>query len=208
MPQLSFSKLLSHTFPGIFIALGIFMMIDLVLFHNHNKSEFMIFIFQDWKTLLVSVAFLIFLGTIFGVVIDSIHHMIESKIYYNSKIAENGFIKSEKEFFKDLKSNNVSYWYFVGFLPLEKIQYLNDEYYSYLECDTNLGLSFLFSAFVYPLFLVLHGYTCVAVLIFIILIILSAYCFYSGYKNYFVFYEKRVEFVRGALDHLDEKRRK
>lgn len=153
--QLSFSKLLSHTFPGIFIALGIFMIIDLV-FHDDAKGEFKTIIFQDWKTFLGAITFLIFLGTIFGVIIDSIHHLIEGKLD-KFKAAEK-FKKSESEIFKDKSGNNVGYWYFVGFLPQEKVEYLSDAYYCYLECDFNLSLSFFFSAFIYSSFLFLNGY--------------------------------------------------
>lgn len=202
--QISFPKLLSHTFPGIFVALGIFMIIDLVLFHD-NISGFQIDIFEDWKTFLGTVSFLIFLGTIIGVIIDSIHHMIE-KLIDTTDVAKNKFIKFREKIYKDLENKSVSYWYFVGFLPLEKVIYLNDGYYCYVECDFNLSISFFFSAFIYSSFLFLHGANLFKVgVIFIVLFILSVFCFYSGYKNYLCFKQQRVEFVKGAIEHPDRK---
>lgn len=193
--QINFSKLLSHTFPGIFMFLGISMLIYSCV---NGESVVKIQFFEDWKVMLVTFAGIIFFGTIIGIMIDSISHKIQNVItkfdFYN-KIEQ-----KEKDFYKDLNNKPVSYVYFIGFLPLERLQFLNDDWYCYIEFELNMFISFFFSAFIYSYFIFIIGFDLLIVAtVFIILIILSIYNLYSGIDNFLKFRNCRVDFVKGAL---------
>lgn len=193
--QINFSKLLSHTFPGIFMVLGIFMLIYSCV---NGESVVIIQFFEDWKVMLVTFAGIIFFGTIIGIMIDSISHKIQNVI---KKFGSYKKIKwKEEEFFKDLDNEPVSFVYFIGFLPLERLNFLNDDWYCYIEFELNMFTSFFFSAFIYSYFIYVIGFDLLIVaIVFHILIILSIYSLYSGIKNWLNFMNCRVDFVKGAL---------
>lgn len=226
--QINFSKLLSHTFPGIFTAIGISMLIYSKFFHGGVNKEFQSAIIGDWQIFIGVLGGLVFFGTLIGVIIDSIHHtLIESgiscimdkacsikknKTHDHHKIVEYIIDKAcsakeeietyRAEVFKDLHGNSVSAFYYIGFLPLERFQYLNDNYYSYVECEFNLFLSFFFSAFIYSYLIFLHGYGILSVVIlFFVLLILSFYFLYSGTKQYLKFIKWRIDVIKGAIEH-------
>ena len=193
--QINFSKLLSHTFPGIFMVLGIFMLIySCVNGESVEKIQFL----EDWKAMLVAFVGIIFFGTIIGIIIDSFSHKIENFI---KKFEQYKKIElKEKEVFKDLDNEPVSFVYFVGFLPLERLQFLNDDWYCYIEFELNMFISFFFSAFIYSYFISIIGFDLLIVrIVFLILIILSIYSLYSGIKNWLNFMNYRVDFIKGAL---------
>jgi len=199
--RITFSKLLSHIFPGIVVALGIAMLVYVFFFNTCVNGEFVgkIQIFEDWNAMLAAFAGIIFFGTIIGVVVDSLHQKIEKIIGNRGPFKEIG--KKEKEVFKDLDNKPVSFVYFIGFLPLERFHFLNDDWYCYIEFELNMFISFFFSAFIYSYFISILGYNLLSVIItFLILIILSIYSLWSGMTNLMTFRKCRVDFIKGALE--------
>ncbi|NAS88737.1 hypothetical protein C4E24_03215 [ANME-1 cluster archaeon AG-394-G21] len=199
--QINFSKLLSHTFPGIFTAIGIFMLIFLAFSHEGVNWEFQIGKnFEDWKTFMGALGALVFFGTIVGVVIDSIHHLIERK--FITKYVGTEIEAEEAEVYKDLSGEKVGFHYFYGFLPLERFQFLLDNYYSYVECEFNLSISFFLCSFIYAYFILAFGCDLRLVgAIFIIFIFLSGFCFYSAKENYIKFRKYLLDMIKGAIEH-------
>lgn len=182
------------------------------LFHDSINGDFQIkTIFEDWKTFIGALGGLVFFGTIAGVILDSIHHTIVEPMIDRSKLKlfkvkvkerVEEIKTKEDEVFKDLKGNHVTYFYFVGFLPLERFQYLTDHYYCYVECEFNLFLSFLFSSFIYSYFIFECGCSLLAaIIVFFALIICSVYCLYAGTHNYLNFKKRRIDFIKGALEY-------
>ena len=325
--QINFSQLLSHTFPGIFTTISIFMMIDIIFHYENVIRVFQIgIIFENWITFIVALSGLVFFGTITGVIIDSIHHMIVSKIidventeiiiknkylfswdeisgkdnkrligflkkrfniewvdeakiekidddktirvyfennclyfklnddeteiiviiddvetdefivkqqndklniYKNKTVIEkiidfihpiivwktkegNDPIKEinddEAEVFLDLKNGKrVGVYYFIGFLPLERFQFLIDNLYSYVECEFNLSISFFFSSFIYGLFIFKCGCSWgIALVIFLIMIGLSIIGFFSAVKLYIKFRKNQLDIIKGAIKHYND----
>jgi len=208
--QINFSKLLSHTFPGIFTAFGISMIFYILFSDNINGDFHIINIFQDWKIFIGAIGGLVFFGTIIGIIIDSFHHTIEQIIIDDVIVKKIGSAKKiadeikcrETEIFINLDKKQVKWFYFIGFLPLERFRHLTDNYYSYEECELNLSISFFFSAFIYSYF----SYICecgllTAGIVFFILLTLSIYCFYSGTKHHLLLKLMRIDFIQGALEH-------
>lgn len=200
--QLTFSRLLSHIFPGIVVALGIVMLVYVMFFNTCVNGEFVgkIQIFEDWNAMLAAFAGIIFFGTIIGVVVDSLHQKIEH-IVVNMHDSFKAIEEKEKEVFKDLDNKPVSFVYFIGFLPLERLHFLNDDWYCYIEFEFNMFISFFFSAFIYSYLISILGYNLLSVIIvFHILIILSIYSLWSGIMNLRSFKMCRVDFIKGALE--------
>lgn len=203
--QISFSKLMSHTFPGVFATIGIFMILY-VIFSNLIKEAFSIKnIFENWILFIGAFGGLIFFGTILGVIIDSIHHIIEKIVINKSKWASkrDKEIKDKQNYvFKDSQGNNVTWFYYVGLLPIDKLNYIDENYYCYAECLSNLSISFFFSAITYSIFFYIVGYRIIAFFVLICLIILSIFCFYAGLNFLFNLKLNRVDLVKGANEHL------
>lgn len=199
--QISFSKLLQHTFPGIFSALGIFMVLYLIFLDSADDVFEIKTFFVDWKIFLGWLGGLIFFGTIIGVIIDAIHHIIETiileKTFRGKEIG-----KKEKEIFKDLNNNEVGKYYFIGFLSLEKFEFIIDNFYCYVECELNLSISFFFSAFIYSYFIYkLIDNQFAAGIVFFILIFLSIFCFYSGKEDYLEYRKHFIDIIKGGMDY-------
>ena len=176
--QITYSKLLSHTFPGIFATIGIFMVIYILFADDFDMNFQVKQIFESWTVFIGVFGGIVFFGTIIGVIIDSFHHMIEQYIIQNiieKKLHQNDekdrlFLEykiknNEEKVGKDLNNNPVSGFYYMGFLPLERFKYLTDNYYSYIECELNLSISFFFSAFIYSYFAYICRCTSLSILI-------------------------------------------
>lgn len=218
--QISFSKLISHTFPGIFVAIGIFMIIYMMFLDSIKNTFLMEDISESWTLFIGVFGSLIFVGTIIGIIIDAIHHLIEE--FFLDEIIEgmewskklNDQIKKEEDYLvKNLISNVlVSYegkkfkwFYYLGFLPIEKLSYIDENYYCYQESLFNFSISFLFSSIIYSKFLYNLGYnSTIYGSIFIFFIVISILCFWSGLTFYLNLKLNRVYFVKGALDHLNQ----
>jgi hypothetical protein len=76
--QISFEQMLSHMFPGLFLALTIFMVLDI-----WSSFNFTSIILKDITALIAFAGLLFIVGTILGVLIDSFHHDILQPYYFN-----------------------------------------------------------------------------------------------------------------------------
>ncbi|WP_054864302.1 hypothetical protein [Methanosarcina barkeri] len=82
--QISFSTLISHTFPGVFASIGIFLMLY-TQFSDPISNLFSLLQEKDniWASFIGAVGSLIFFGTITGIIIDALSHVIIKLLYYN-----------------------------------------------------------------------------------------------------------------------------
>ncbi|KKH55551.1 MULTISPECIES: hypothetical protein [Methanosarcina] len=219
--QISFSKLISNTFPGVFVTIGIFLVLYM-LFSNYIDSLFSLLQGQgnSWATFIGAVGSLIFFATIVGILVDTLSHLfIETLIYkvvnilpfrrlinnkmdyINCKESDLINILKDKNLYKDVDDNRVKWFYFIGFLPIDKFIYIDENYYCYQECLFNLSLSFIFSTIIYTVFFYFSKYsTWIVVATFSIFLLLSLFCFYSGLYFYLTLRLSRIEFIKGALD--------
>jgi len=192
LSKMSFSHLVCYTFPGIFTALSIL----ITIFYLFNDSLNLIDFLKDPMIFIGILTLIIFLGTVIGIILDTIHHIIEYILLFilpaGIKIR-----KKEKEIFKDLEGNSVHFYYYIGFLPLERVQFLYENFYYYVESLFNLSLSFFFSAIILRLFIFTNEF----IIIFYLLIILSFFCLVSGIMGFIVYRKRRIELIKGALDH-------
>ncbi len=208
--QISFSKLIAHTFPGMFVALGIFMVIYVKISDRITNAFLLKLISDNWTIFLSAFGGLIFFGTLIGIVIDSIHHVIiegliineiiNKKIdYAQKKITE--INKKKNDVYKDAEGREVGWFYYLCYIPIDKLNYLDENYYSYKECNLNLSVSFFFSSFIYAFFIHKIGYdTSTVIFVFLVFLLLSGLCFYFGLHFYFRFRTNIIDFVKGATE--------
>lgn len=95
------------------------------------------------------VAVLIYLGFIFGLIIDEVHHvLLEEKIYipWAKK-------KGKQVTLKDLDGKKCTESYYLPFMGLDLYQYNLKHFYSYCEFDSNVALVLLPTSVIVPLFI-------------------------------------------------------
>lgn len=79
IPSLSFSKLMSHVFPGFLLVFSFFMLIDLLC---NDPGYYTCKLFEDGnlEKFIVAIGFFLIMGTIFGIIIDGVQHALFTKI--------------------------------------------------------------------------------------------------------------------------------
>jgi hypothetical protein len=84
--QFKFQHIISHTFPGFFSAITLFMLLD--IFSPLNLTSFILT--KGIDGLIAFAGFVILIGTILGIIIDGIHHyFIEGIIFENNSTISN-----------------------------------------------------------------------------------------------------------------------
>jgi hypothetical protein len=76
--QISFEQMLSHLFPGLFLAITIFMLLDIL-----SPADLTLLILKDINALIAFAGLLFIAGTILGIIIDAFHHDILEPYYFN-----------------------------------------------------------------------------------------------------------------------------
>lgn len=114
--QLSFSALISHTFPGVFVTIGIFLMLY-TQFSASIDNLFSLLQGKDnsWASFIGAVGSLIFFGTIIGIVVDAVSHVIIELLYYH--FCQDNQFKAQTKTELNLKSiKNILIEFLMGIL--------------------------------------------------------------------------------------------
>lgn len=206
--QISFSKLVSHTFPGVFATIGIFLILYTPLSNFINDAFSLSGDNNSWLKFIGAIGGLIYFGTIVGIIIDSVSHMIiEPHLdgwvnFFKSTKKLNMDLQEEKKTLNNYQCECPHLFYFVSFVPTDKFTYIDENYYCYQECVFNLSISFFFSAITYGIFFSKLGYGIIVVgLIAFVFIGLSFFCFYAGLRFYLRLKLDMIHFMKGAIDH-------
>lgn len=213
--QLSFSKFISHTFPGILIAIGLLLILGIIsqFFNNAfllNEDN------NNWLSFIGAIGGLIFFGTTLGILIDYIHHIIIdtnlTKIVdtlfgitflqktFKSTFELNQKLQNEIKIIEKDHGKMPSFFYFISFIPTDKFTYLDENYFCYIECAFNFSISFFFLAIIYSIFFYELGYDMKVIFIIITFIILSLFCFYAGLHLSLRHKLNITHFIRGAIE--------
>lgn len=164
-----FQYLLAHTFPGFFLALTFFMLLDIWSPANLNSA------IRDPEGLVSFAGFILVIGTILGIIIDGIHHIaIEDGIFRNLKhfyeirkeindIIRYDIVRkymyTEHEAAENCTDNLTPHFPIHYFYPCKKsesIIFCNDivlGYYRYSEFFSNSFISLVLFSFIVPFFL-------------------------------------------------------
>lgn len=149
MDPINFNKLLSHTFPGFFSAITLFMLIDLFSSIDLAKKV------TGIEGFLAFLGFILLAGTFLGIIIDSIHHELVSPLFKNE-----WEIKYIRECLQEATPKckrtiptlfNIAQYH--GEKAEEVNAYLNEGYYYYSEFFANIFISLTFFSVVIPFYL-------------------------------------------------------
>jgi len=197
---LQFGELLTNTFPGFFSAITLFMLID--IWSPLNLTSWAI---RDVSNLIGFIGFVVLFGTILGVIIDGIHHMVIEDIIFNNFLE----LKKIKERFKALYPKNnpgYSYSYFykiVGDKFTENHEFFLNSQYRYSEFHANTFISLIPLSVIAPFYLYnVLQLPCISSIFFGLVSLVIAYCClkdsYLTLKNYNL---TLFSFICGYLDY-------
>jgi len=206
--QIEYEHLLSHTFPGFFSAITLFMLID--VWTNNNNLTYSIL--NDINGLVTFIGFVLLIGTILGIIIDYIHHwLIESLIFdkYDEVqlwiVRFNKFVvnSDKRHHFED--NENIIFYYFLKEIGPDAINYilhLRKAKYCYSEFYSNIFISLIPFSLVIPFYLlkVFQIPWHLGISLSIICLILSCISLASSYQAYINFNKSLYYLVRGYLE--------
>jgi hypothetical protein len=195
--QIEFEHLLSHTFPGFFSAITLFMLID--VWSPYNITSLII---EDINSLIAFFGFVLVIGTILGIIIDYIHHwLIESLIFDKFDEIQYWIMRFNRLADRSVKSynqlahcddENIFFYYYVtdiGSEAINYIQHLRKAKYCYSEFYSNIFISLIPFSLVVPFYMLknfqISWQLCVYIsLAFLILACISLLSSYQAYLNY------------------------
>lgn len=191
--QIEFEHLLSHTFPGFFSAITLFMLLDVWSSISLTQR-----ILASFNSLVAFIGFVLLIGTILGVILDNIHHAIlEGLIFDQFDEVQLWITKFNKLTGIDTNPNhcnpeNIVYYYFVEKIGPDAINYiahLRKYRYCYSEFYSNTFLSLIPFSMVVPFYLLktfqISWSLCISVSFSVLILAgISLISSYQAYLNY------------------------
>ena len=203
--EIKFKEMLSHTFPGFFLASSIFMLIDYL-----SPDNLTAWAIGSLANLVIFAGFIIIIGTILGVIIDGIHHtFIEDDIFDNFKTIHN----LKQPIKEHLKANCPSYFnnltrhFFFpkignkGSDPIQLEEHFDQAYYRYSEFYSNIFISLMIFSIVSPFYIfeVIGLSWNLSVFIGMLSLLTSCFCLISSYTTYKLYLEARSSAICGYI---------
>lgn len=193
LSKLEFKELLSHTFPGFFLALSVFMLLDVL-----SPKDLTLWAFGTLTKFVSALGFFILLGTILGILIDGIQHLIEEEIFV--KLPAYDEVKTKANGIYPL--DDVRHYYYYKRIGGDAFTHLTDNYYRYAEFYGNIFISLIAFSCIAPSYFcyvleisfwksILFGG--VAPLIF------AGICIWSSYTTFVKYHSHRVDMILESL---------
>ncbi|MCK9442331.1 MAG: hypothetical protein M0Q13_13040 [Methanothrix sp.] len=208
---IEFQHLMSHTFPGFFSAITMFMLIDL-----WSEIDLASIVSSDLTGLFNFIGFILLIGTMLGVIIDGLHHsLIENAIFDKmpgmqemSGIRNEIMIKCKKSK-KDLQTLGLTHHYFFRILGDKSISlwdHFAKGYYCYSEFYSNTFIALVPFSIIVPFYI--SKTFCIdwklAVLIGVFALSLGCICLRSSYITYKLYYGAMLSSIYGYLDEVKQ----
>jgi hypothetical protein len=191
--QFSFETLLSHTFPGFFLALGVFMLLDLLI----TSYDLTLWALGDFGNFLKVLGFIILVGTILGILIDGIQHTLEKVIFENCQ----KFKDLDAERKKLYPASNIKHFYYYT-REKEAFRHLKDNYYCYAEFYGNIAISLIALSFIAPFYfrniLNINNWESF-ILGCLVPLVLAGFCIWSSYETFLKYHRFRIDLIYGIL---------
>lgn len=205
--QIEYEHLLSHTFPGFFSAITLFMLIDV-----WSSISLTHLITANISSLVAFIGFVLLIGTILGVILDNIHHFILEKLIFDqfdeAQLWITKFnIMTNIDLYKPshCDQENIVYYYFVKKIGPDAINYithLRKAKYCYSEFYSNIFMSLVPFSIVIPFYLLktfqISWGICISISLFVL--ILSCISLISSYQAYINYNKSLYYLIRGYLE--------
>lgn len=226
---MSFSKLLSHVFPGFLLAFSIFMLIDL-LCEKPGTYTCNMFVDQKLENFIVILGIFLIIGAVLGVIVDGIQH-ISITVIYEKKIKHTKpeLCKKTKKIYKLIDSillekfskecnedntmafcnelceenNNeiLNYFFYFPLIDTDKYLQYNEDFYYYYEFFSNITLVLIPTSVLFFFYsqTVLKFPCLLSFLITLIIFITAILCCYISWHLFKECYTARLNLIIGTL---------
>ena len=214
--QFKFEHLLSHTFPGFFSAITLFMLFDIFSPLNLTSLTFS----KDLEGLISFAGFILLVGSILGIIIDGIHHsLIEDHIFdrgsLNHNVEQINAIKryclrrclypldaDAGKLEKNAEESITRHFFFKKLDGTAINQYLIEEFYSYSEFYANTSLALVPFGAILPTYITenLQIPFYKSWLIGIAIWAVAILCIYSSYTTYNRYNKALFSAIKGYID--------
>lgn len=201
-PEFRFGDMLSHTFPGLFTALTLFMITD--YFSPFDLTKLMT---RDFSSVAAFAGGVFLLGTTAGVLIDGIHHSIIEKIFFKNlpelkKIEE----AIDALYPADDPDPMMRHSYFnnkIGNNAMAEFDYLKTSIYKYSEFDANTFIALVPFSFIIPFYFVdeLHIPWKYSLSIGLASLIIAFYCLNNSYNALKEYHAQKFSLICGHLKY-------
>lgn len=200
--EFKFKEMLSHTFPGFFLALSIFMLIDYL-----SPTDLTTYSMSNLTGMISFAGFIIIIGTILGVIIDGIHHtFIEDDIFDNFKTIHELKMPIKRE----LKASNCNdftrHFFFSnigdkGAKSIELENHLDEAYYRYSEFYSNIFISLVIFSIISPFYIfeILEISWNRSILIGIVSLLTACICLTCSYTSYKTYLQAQCSAICGFV---------
>ncbi|MCZ7380750.1 MAG: hypothetical protein O8C64_04130 [Candidatus Methanoperedens sp.] len=198
--ELQYEELLPHIFPGFFAAITSFMLIDFMSPFN----------FTSWATkslegLAGLVGFIVLFGSILGVILDSIHHLvIEDAIFNNLREVKKINILI-KELYPEEEQEHLTHHYFIKNIDDVNIEEsIVKDYYRFTEFYANTFSSLLLFSLIVPfyLFYVLKVSWISSMFVAFMSFIFAITCLYKSCDSYKKFLRAKYSIILAHLNNF------
>lgn len=208
---IEFQHLMSHTFPGFFSAITLFMLMDI-----WSDIDLTSIVSSDLTALINFIGFILLIGTMLGIIIDGIHHSVVENAVFDKMpgMQEMGGIKNEimikcKKSKKDLQNLSLTHHYFfriLGDKSLSLWDHFAKGYYCYSEFYSNAFIALVPFSIVIPFYISKTFYIDwnLAVFIGVVALSLACVCLRSSYLTYKLFYSAMLSSIFGYLDEVKQ----
>ena len=215
----SFSKIISHVFPGFLLIISVFMLIDSFCIEPGMYSDT---ICEDYKleNFILIIGLILLLGTIIGIIVDGLQHFlitaifdrlnknselykqaekiyeITSSIYLDDFFKKNGLKDTET---KKLKKEVLNWFFYFPLIGIDRFEIYSNEFYYYYEFFANIFLVLLvtiFSVFFYTTNVL--NLSC-NWFITLIVIGLTFFCIFAAWHLHTLCFRMRVNYVLGSF---------
>jgi hypothetical protein len=193
--QFKFETILSHTFPGFFLALGVFMLLDLLI----TSYDLTLWACGTIGDFLMVMGFIILVGTILGILIDGIQHTLEKGIFENCQ----KFKDLDAERKSLYPSSNIKHFYYFT-RNREAFTHLTDNYYCYAEFYGNIAISLIAISFIAPFHFrdILHICAWPSFILgCVVPLVLAGFCIWSSYETFLKYHRFRIDLIYGILGY-------
>lgn len=196
--QLRFEHLLFSTFPGFFSVISVFMLIDI-----WSPIDFTSWVMEDISGFVSFIGVVVLLGTIFGIIIDGLHHSIMEGNIFDKFIEVRKINEFSKALVPRIDVGLYSAYYFNKVNKAMEInEYLLNKRYYYSEFYTNTFISIIPFGVILPfyLFYVLQIPWSYSLSLGLILLSIGCECLNRGYISYKIYFHQIISAICGYLD--------
>lgn len=145
--QFRFEHLLAHTFPGFLSAIALFMFLDVF-----SPRDLTSWVFNNIQGVIGFIGFVVLIGTILGIIIDGVHHLIIENIF--KKFTGYREIHEFSEaLYPRTEPKLIRPYFFEKEKFMQVDEYITTKVYRYSECHVNIFISLITFLFISPFYL-------------------------------------------------------